>query len=74
MASPDGESIFKVIGMYSPQSGAQLTEGQLQTGGEATLQVFKAIEAYILANPYAKICSILPKTAFDFEISEISYD
>ncbi|KGN47407.1 major allergen Pru ar 1 [Cucumis sativus] len=48
---PDGGSILKSTSIYHTKEGNQLDEGKLKIGEEKGLALFKAAEAYLLANP-----------------------
>uniref|UniRef100_A0A5B6YZ80 Putative major allergen Pru ar 1 n=1 Tax=Davidia involucrata TaxID=16924 RepID=A0A5B6YZ80_DAVIN len=52
-ASPDGGSICKNSSKYHTKGDAQITEDQIKSGKEKALGMFKAVEAYLLANPDA---------------------
>ena len=53
VASPDGGSICKNISKYHTKGDIQITEDQIKAGKEKAMGMFKAIEAYLLANPDA---------------------
>ncbi|EEF45613.1 major allergen Pru ar 1 [Ricinus communis] len=53
VASPDGGSIVKSISKYYPKEGCQINEERVKAGAEKAFSMFKAIEAYVLANPDA---------------------
>ncbi|KAF2313852.1 hypothetical protein GH714_018330 [Hevea brasiliensis] len=53
VASPDGGSIIKSTSKYFPKGNSQINEEQVKTGAEKALGLFKAVEAYLLANPDA---------------------
>ncbi|OAY56075.1 major allergen Pru ar 1 [Manihot esculenta] len=52
-ASPDGGSIIKTSSKYFPKENYEIIEDQVQAGAEKALVFFKAVEAYLLANPDA---------------------
>ncbi|KAL6343876.1 hypothetical protein AAG906_027648 [Vitis piasezkii] len=51
VASPDGGSICKNISKYHTKDDAVIDEEQIKAGKEKASGMFKAIEAYLLANP-----------------------
>ena len=51
--SPNGGSICKNKSIYHTKGDAQVTEEQIKSGKEKASAMFKAIEAYLLANPDA---------------------
>ncbi|EEF27220.1 major allergen Pru ar 1 [Ricinus communis] len=53
MASPDGGSIVKSISKYYPKEGCKINEERVKAGAEKAFGMFKAVEAYVLANPDA---------------------
>jgi len=53
VASPDGGSICKSSSKYYTKGDAQITEEQIKGGKEKASGMFKAVEAYLLANPDA---------------------
>ncbi|KAH7842225.1 hypothetical protein Vadar_002864 [Vaccinium darrowii] len=53
VASPDGGSICKNRSIYRTKADAQVTEEEIKSGKEKATGMFKAIEAYLLANPEA---------------------
>nr|CAN75490.1 hypothetical protein VITISV_017149 [Vitis vinifera] len=53
VASPDGGSICKNISKYHTKDDAVIDEEQIKAGKEKASGMFKAIEAYLLANPDA---------------------
>ncbi|XP_034686477.1 major allergen Pru ar 1-like [Vitis riparia] len=53
VASPDGGSICKNISKYHTKGDIQITEDQIKAGKEKAMGMYKAIEAYLLANPDA---------------------
>uniref|UniRef100_A0A5B7C962 Putative major allergen Pru ar 1 n=1 Tax=Davidia involucrata TaxID=16924 RepID=A0A5B7C962_DAVIN len=53
VASPDGGSICKNSSKYHTKGDAQITEEQIKSGKEKASEMFKAVEAYLLANPDA---------------------
>lgn len=52
VASSDGGSIFKSMGHYYTLGDARVDEDEIKAGNEKGLGIFKAIEAYLLANPH----------------------
>ncbi|KAH7842853.1 hypothetical protein Vadar_009803 [Vaccinium darrowii] len=52
-ASPDGGSICKNRSIYQTKADAQVTEEEIKSGKEKATGMFKAVEAYLLANPEA---------------------
>ncbi|MBA0710652.1 hypothetical protein Golax_009924, partial [Gossypium laxum] len=52
-ASPDGGSICKTSSKYYTIGEFELKEEGIEMGKEKALGMFKAIEAYLLANPDA---------------------
>ncbi|XP_059632773.1 major allergen Pru ar 1-like [Cornus florida] len=53
VASPDGGSICKSSSKYHTKGDAQISEDQIKSGKEKASGMFKAVEAYLLANPDA---------------------
>ncbi|KAA8527413.1 hypothetical protein F0562_034872 [Nyssa sinensis] len=53
VASPDGGSICKNTSKYHTKGDAKITEEQIKSGKEKASGMFKAVEAYLLANPDA---------------------
>ncbi|KAI8561756.1 hypothetical protein RHMOL_Rhmol04G0366300 [Rhododendron molle] len=53
VASADGGSICKNRSIYQTKGDAQVTEEEIKSGKEKASAMFKAIEAYLLANPDA---------------------
>ncbi|GFZ13935.1 hypothetical protein Acr_24g0001250 [Actinidia rufa] len=53
VASPDGGSICKNRSIYNTKADAQVTEEEIKSGKEKASGMFKALEAYLLANPDA---------------------
>ncbi|KAH7843739.1 hypothetical protein Vadar_020228 [Vaccinium darrowii] len=51
VSSPDGGSIFKTRSIYVPKCDNKVTEEEIKAGKEKASAIFKAVEAYILANP-----------------------
>ncbi|XVE82209.1 hypothetical protein DITRI_Ditri15bG0129100 [Diplodiscus trichospermus] len=51
--SPDGASICKSISKYYTIGDFEIKEEEIKAGKEKALGLFKAIEAYLLANPDA---------------------
>ncbi|KAJ9699693.1 hypothetical protein PVL29_005523 [Vitis rotundifolia] len=52
-ASPDGGSICKTTSKYHTKGEIDIKEDQIKAGKEKASGMFKAIEAYLLANPNA---------------------
>ncbi|KAI8561749.1 hypothetical protein RHMOL_Rhmol04G0365500 [Rhododendron molle] len=50
---PDGGSIYKIRSIYETKGDAQVTEEEIKSGKEAASVLFKAVEAYLVANPDA---------------------
>ncbi|KAE9455188.1 hypothetical protein C3L33_12943, partial [Rhododendron williamsianum] len=53
VASADGGSVCKNRSIYQTKGDAQVTEEEIKSGKEKASAMFKAIEAYLLANPDA---------------------
>ncbi|KAF7146367.1 hypothetical protein RHSIM_Rhsim04G0231400 [Rhododendron simsii] len=53
VASADGGSICKNRSIYQTKGDAQVTEEEIKSGKEKASAMFKAIEAYLVANPEA---------------------
>ncbi|KAJ9699685.1 hypothetical protein PVL29_005515 [Vitis rotundifolia] len=53
VASPNGGSICKSTSKYHTKGDFEITEDQIKAGKEKALGLFKAVEAYLLANPDA---------------------
>ena len=51
--SPDGGSIGKNVSKYKAKPGIEIKEEDVKAGKEKASGVFKAVEAYLLANPDA---------------------
>ncbi|KAJ9154549.1 hypothetical protein P3X46_027869 [Hevea brasiliensis] len=51
--TPDGGCIFKAIRKYYTKGDIEIKKDDLKTGKEKARGIFKAIEAYLLANPDA---------------------
>lgn len=51
--TPDGGSICKNRSIYHTKGDAQVTEEEIKAGKEKASGMFKAVEAYLLANPDA---------------------
>ncbi|KAG5555176.1 hypothetical protein RHGRI_012645 [Rhododendron griersonianum] len=49
--SPDGGSIYKNRSIYCPKSDNKITEEEIKSGREKASFIFKAVEAYLVANP-----------------------
>lgn len=52
-ASPDGGSKCTNSIKYHPKAGAQINEEEIKAGKEKAMAVYRAVEAYLLANPNA---------------------
>lgn len=52
-ASPEGGSICQTSSTYYTKGDIQIAEEQIKSGKERALAMFKAVEAYLLANPDA---------------------
>lgn len=52
-STPDGGCKGKNISKYQPKPGVQIQEEQIKSGKEKAAGVFKAVEAYLQANPNA---------------------
>ncbi|XP_050210875.1 major allergen Pru av 1-like [Mercurialis annua] len=50
-ASSDGGSIIKSTSKYYPKPGCEINEERIKIGADKAFDMFKAIEAYVLANP-----------------------
>ncbi|XP_058212565.1 major allergen Pru ar 1-like isoform X1 [Rhododendron vialii] len=53
VATPEGGSICKNRSIYTTKGDAQVSEEEIKAGKEKASGMFKAIEAYLLANPDA---------------------
>ncbi|KAH7844960.1 hypothetical protein Vadar_033712 [Vaccinium darrowii] len=53
VGTPEGGSICKNRSIYTTKGDAQVTEEEIKAGKEKASGMFKAIEAYLLANPDA---------------------
>lgn len=53
--SPSGGCIGKNISTYHPKPGVVIKEEEIKAGKEQASGVFKAVEAYLLANPDAYV-------------------
>ncbi|KAG5555194.1 hypothetical protein RHGRI_012663 [Rhododendron griersonianum] len=53
VASANGGSVCKNRSIYQTKGDAQVTEEEIKSGKENASAMFKAIEAYLLANPDA---------------------
>ena len=51
--SADGGSICKTSSTYHTKGDAHITEEQIKEGKERAIGMFKAVEAYLIANPDA---------------------
>ncbi|KAG5555183.1 hypothetical protein RHGRI_012652 [Rhododendron griersonianum] len=47
---PDGGSLYKIRSIYQTKGDAQVTEEEIKSGKEAASVLFKAVEAYLVAN------------------------
>lgn len=52
-ASPDGGCKSKNVSEYHTKPGVEIKEEEIKDGKEKAAAVFKAVEAYLLANPDA---------------------
>ncbi|EOY06619.1 Pathogenesis-related protein 10.5 [Theobroma cacao] len=52
-AGPDGGSVCKSTGKYYTIGDTEIKEEQIKAGKERALGMYKAVEAYLLANPDA---------------------
>ncbi len=52
-ATADGGSVCKISGEYKTAGDSVLTDEETKAGKEGNKQMFKAVEAYLLANPDA---------------------
>ncbi|RVW39981.1 Major allergen Pru ar 1 [Vitis vinifera] len=52
-ASPDGGCKSKNVSVYHLKPGVEIKEEEIKDGKEKAAAVFKAVEAYLLANPDA---------------------
>ncbi|KAF2289128.1 hypothetical protein P3X46_005906 [Hevea brasiliensis] len=53
VAAPDGGSIIKTSSKYYPKENYEIIQDQVKAGAQKALEFFKAVEAYLLANPDA---------------------
>ncbi|KAH7843334.1 hypothetical protein Vadar_015324 [Vaccinium darrowii] len=53
VAGPDGGSIYKIRSIYQTKGDAQVNEEDIKAGKDKASFLFKAVEAYLLANPDA---------------------
>jgi len=53
IATSDGGSISKNRSIYNTKADAQVSEEEIKAGKEKASSIFKAVEAYLLANPEA---------------------
>ncbi|KAG5555181.1 hypothetical protein RHGRI_012650 [Rhododendron griersonianum] len=53
VAAPEGGSICKNRSIYTTKGNAQVSEEEIKASKERASGMFKAIEAYLLANPDA---------------------
>ena len=51
VACPDGGSICKNRSIYTTKGDCKVSEEEIKSGKEKASEIFKAIEAYLLANP-----------------------
>ncbi|KAK9265421.1 hypothetical protein L1049_003545 [Liquidambar formosana] len=51
--SADGGTICKNVSKYYPKAGIEIKEEEIKAGKERAMGMFKAVEAYLLANPDA---------------------
>ncbi|KAM7463117.1 hypothetical protein LguiA_031240 [Lonicera macranthoides] len=51
--SADGGSVCRNRSIYTTKEGVELSEDEIKTGKEKATGLFKAVEAYLLANPDA---------------------
>lgn len=51
VATPDGGSILKNRSIYNAKGDAQVSKEEIKAGKEKASGIFKAVEAYLLANP-----------------------
>ncbi|OMP14014.1 hypothetical protein COLO4_00427 [Corchorus olitorius] len=51
VASPDGGSICKSTSKYFTIGDIEIKEEEIKAGKEKALGLYKAVEAYLLANP-----------------------
>ncbi|PSR92549.1 Major allergen Pru ar like [Actinidia chinensis var. chinensis] len=51
VATPDGGCICKNRSIYTPKCDAQVSEEEIKAGKERASDIFKKVEAYLLANP-----------------------
>lgn len=59
--TPDGGCKGKNVSKYYPKPGVQINEEEIKAGKEKAMAVYKAVEAYLVANPNAyNWCSFLP--------------
>lgn len=52
-SAPDGGSIGKNVSTYNTKPGAEIKEEEIKAGKNMAEGIFKAVEAYLLANPDA---------------------
>lgn len=53
VATPDGGCIIKSTNKFFPKGNSELDEEKVKAGAEKTWLIFKAVEAYLAANPDA---------------------
>ncbi|PSR92555.1 Major allergen Pru ar like [Actinidia chinensis var. chinensis] len=51
VATPDGGCICKTRSIYQPKCDVQVSEEKIKAGKERGSDIFKKVEAYLLANP-----------------------
>ncbi|XP_057475518.1 major allergen Pru ar 1-like [Actinidia eriantha] len=51
VATPDGGCICKNRSIYQPKCDAQVSEEKIKAGKKRASNIFKKVEAYLLANP-----------------------
>jgi hypothetical protein len=52
-STPDGGSKCTKFSNYHPKPGAQINEEEINADKEKAMAVYRAVEAYLLANPKA---------------------
>ncbi|XP_041006041.1 major allergen Pru ar 1-like [Juglans microcarpa x Juglans regia] len=52
-ATPDGGCKGTNVSKYHPKPGVQIDEDEVKAGKQKAMAVYKAVEAYLLANPEA---------------------
>ncbi|KAL6990029.1 hypothetical protein U1Q18_052597 [Sarracenia purpurea var. burkii] len=53
--SPDGGTVGKNVSTYHTKPGVEVKEEEIKAGKEQAAGIFKAVEAYLLANPDAYV-------------------